>query len=111
MRKPSSCGGKPSGGKAEVATRHQAKTTLLANVCIGNRDAFRLHGQRAPEGANTTCIFHIFGSLILRCYIYICICSNGGYKNSISRMYCAKSFDVLIFHKTLLSHCFISNGK
>lgn len=83
----------PSGGDtAKAARRRQAKPpNWQKNI--------RLRGKGTRGGTNTTCIFYIFGLLILRCYIYISICSVGEYNNQYFESYCAKSFDVLIFHK------------
>lgn len=78
--KPSSCG-----GFCTLRWR-TAKVAIIASTISGEYCGAEYSGARSGRGrTNTTCIFHIFGSLILRCYIYICICSNGGYDTSISR--------------------------
>lgn len=71
----------PSGGvKAKVAL--QAKNTLTTLIIV-TRFACKARGTRGRT--NATCTFYIFGLLTLRCYIYICICSDGGYETSISK--------------------------
>lgn len=81
-----------------VATRQKPREGDKRNHKTGNI-TIRLRGKGTRGGTNTTCIFYIFGLLILRCYIYISICSVGEYNNQYFETYCAKSFDVLIFHK------------
>lgn len=40
-------------------------------LCGVGRSETHLHSSGHPGRTDTTCIFHIFGSLILRCYIYM----------------------------------------